>query len=123
MKRSTIKFGDETYNVDYDFEQDYNQVVIYELKDNKPLPIYMGKDLKSACKKWARDIEDISILVQEFELWAEGEGIDLSIMDFREVGKLYDQYIDSLNGEELFILLIPSENFNYIDWSKVEEVM
>ena len=123
MKETIVKFDEKEFVVDCDFTQDYNKVVIYELRDNTPLPIYMGHDLKSACKKWAKDIEDISVLVETFELWAEDQGIDLQIMDFMEVGKLFDQYVDSLDGEELFILLIPNENYTYVDWSKVEEVM
>lgn len=123
MKETKIKFDEKEFTVDCDFTQEYNRVVIYELRNNTPLPIYMGCDLKSACKKWANDIEDISVLVETFELWAEDQGIDLQIMDFMEVGKLYDQYIDSLDGEELFILLIPNENYTYVDWSKVEEVI
>ena len=123
MKEAVIKFGDREFKIDCDFEQEYNRVVIYELRNDTPLPIYMGRDLKSACKKWSRDIEDISVVVESFELWAEDQGIDLQAMDFMEVGKYYEQYIDSLDGEELFILLIPSENYNYIDWSKIDEVM
>ena len=122
MKETKIRFDEKEYTIDCDFCQEYNKVVIYELRGNTPLPIYMGHDLKSACKKWARDIEDISVIVNEFELWAEAEGIDLVAMDFQEVGKLYEKYIDSLEGEELFIMLLPNENYNYIDWSKIEEV-
>ncbi len=123
MKETIIDFDGKKFTVDCDFTQEYNKVIIYELRDNTPLPIYIGHNLKSACKKWVNDIEDISVLVETFELWAEDNDIDLQGMDFMEVGKLFDEYIDTLDGEELFILLIPSENYTYVDWSQIEEVM
>lgn len=123
MKETVLQFGDKKFRVDYDFKEKYNQTVIYELKGDTPLPIVIGSDLKSACLKWLNLTDDISIIVECMEFWAEDNGIKINSLNIMETGKIFDQYLETLTGEELFIMLMPNDNFNYVNWAELDEVM
>lgn len=127
MKEAIIKINDIEYKVSNDFDESYNQVVIYKLNGQTPSPIYSGTTLKEACIKWLENVEDAFALIWEtFEYWAchvKGECLDKikninTVEEITRIGKLYDEYIGSIDEVELFLLLINgSLNYTYHDWS------
>ncbi len=123
MKETIIKFGSKEYRVESDFKEKYNQVVIYELKGDTPSPIILGNDLKSACRIWFLNLDDISKICQEFEIWALENKIILKDKDFKEVETLFEEFINSLDEDQLFTHLAPNENFTYVNWNEIDEVM
>lgn len=123
MKEAIIHFGDKKFKVEHDMNETYNQVIIYRLEGDTPSPIYAGSTLKEACLKWLALTDDISVVVECMELWAEDNNIHINSLNIMETGKIFDEYVATLTGEELFILLMPNDSYYYVDWSLVDEVM
>lgn len=126
MKEAIIKINGNQYKITTDCEEKYNQVIIYKLIGNTPSPIYSGVDLKSACRKWLDKVEDAFALIWEsFEHWAcevKGECLDkiknvTTIEEIENLGRLYDEYIESIDEVELFLLLTNNNpNYTYYSW-------
>ena len=122
MKETIITLNGKKYTVDYDFKEDYNKVIIYHLKGNTPLPIYIGKDLKSACRKWLNHTEDPSEVFEAWLEWIKENNFTYDYDNIVETGKMFDRYIDEIDALQLFILLAPDDSYTYVDWSEIEEV-
>lgn len=136
MKETVIKFGQKEFKVRYEFKEDYNQTVIYELKNGTPSPKILGSDLKSACKIWFLSLDgisDISNISQKYDVWLfENKFKSSTKNSFEEflekltpmqVTEYFNEFLDSLDEVQLFIDLAPNENFTYVNWNEIEEVM
>jgi len=124
MKEAIIKINDNEYKVSNECVETYNQVIIYKLIGNTPSPIYSGSTLKDACVKWLNDTYDCPLVFQGYDEWMrENDKYPQSMFEFdtidtpvHDYGKSFDEYVDSLDGEELFIMLIDSADYTYHDW-------
>lgn len=95
-----------------------NGVGIYRLEPQEQLAT--GVTLKEACKAWLESYDDIDNLVVNMELWAIETGVTAELQegDAATITAKFDEFIESLSGEELFELMA-TENEIYIDWSVI----
>lgn len=95
-----------------------NGVGIYRLEPQDQLAT--GATLKEACKAWLESYDDIDNLVVNMELWAIETGVTAELQegDAAKITAKFDEFIESLSGEELFELMA-TDNEIYIDWSVI----